>query len=208
MEGATGEFVDYYELMQISQKAEQETIQRVYRILAARCHPDNPHTGDMERFLRLNEAYQILSCAESRAEYDQLCQVQQTQPLEIFNLQEFATGIDGEANRRMGLLCLLYHRRRTNNEEPGVSLLELEKLMLTAREHLIFTLWYLKDKNFVRHTEDSSYAITGLGVDHVEQGLPKNRLLYRLLKEAENGSARSSSPLPFNQPPIPTGVTQ
>jgi len=35
-------FVDYYELMQISQNAELPTIQRVYRMQAARYHPDNP----------------------------------------------------------------------------------------------------------------------------------------------------------------------
>jgi curved DNA-binding protein CbpA len=182
-------FADYYELMQISPKAEPETIQRVYRILAGRYHPDNAQTGDMERFLRLTEAYQVLNCPQKREQYDEEYKGQQAQPVEIFNMQDFAMGIDGEANRRMGMLCLLYHRRRINTEEPGVSLLQLEKMMVSAREHLVFTVWYLKDKGYVRQTEDSSYAITGAGVDHVEQGLPKNRVLYRLLKEAEGGSS-------------------
>lgn len=181
-------FVDYYELMQISPKAEPETIQRVYRILASRFHPDNAQTGDMERFLRLSEAYRMLSCPETRAEYDEEYKGQQARPVEIFNLQDFAMGIDGEANRRMGMLCLLYHRRRVNTEEPGLSLLQLETMMVSAREHLVFTVWYLKDKEYLRQTEDSSYAITGAGVDHVEQGLRKNRVLYRLLKEAEGGT--------------------
>jgi curved DNA-binding protein len=186
------DFVDYYELMQISPKAEPETIQRVYRILAGRYHPDNTQTGDMERFLRLNQAYRVLSCPEKREQYDEEFKGQQARPVDIFNMQDFAMGIDGEGNRRMGMLCLLYHRRRINNEEPGLSLLELEKMMVSAREHLVFTVWYLKDKGFVRQTEDSSYAITAAGVDHVEQGLPKNRILYRLLKEAEGGSIRST----------------
>ena len=34
--------VDYYEVLQVSQNAEPETIHRVYRIMAARFHPDNP----------------------------------------------------------------------------------------------------------------------------------------------------------------------
>jgi curved DNA-binding protein len=205
--------VDYYELMQISPKAEPETIQRVYRILASRCHPDNPNTGDMERFLRLNEAYQVLGNPEARAEYDERCIGRQTQPLEVFNMQDFATGVDGEANRRMGLLCLLYHRRRMNAEEPGLSLLELENMMQSAREHLVFTVWYLRDKGFLRQTEDSSFAITSAGIDHVEQGLPKNRVLYRLLKEAENGSIRYSPFAPFmgaETPPneVPSNMAQ
>ena len=37
-------FVDYYELMQISPNAEIETIQRVYRMLAARYHPAVSYT--------------------------------------------------------------------------------------------------------------------------------------------------------------------
>ncbi len=190
-------FIDYYELMQISPRAEQETIQRVYRILASRCHPDNPNTGDMERFLRLGEAYRVLGNAELRAGYDAEYNVRKTQPLEVFDLQDFATGVDGEANRRMGLLCLLYHSRRVNQDDPGLSLLMLEKKMTSAREHLVFTVWYLKDKGYVRQTEDSSYAITGSGVDYVEQNLPKNKLLYRLLKEAEEGAVRYAPQMPF-----------
>lgn len=197
METADTKPVDYYELMQISRTAEPETIQRVYRILASRCHPDNPHTGDMERFLTLNEAYRVLSNPETRAQHDLVCKGRQTQPLDVFNMRDFATGVDGEANRRIGLLCLLYHRRRMNTEEPGLSLLDLEKMMLSAREHLVFTVWYLKDKGFVRQTEDSSFAITSAGIDHVEASLPKNRLLYRLLKEAEDGSASYSPFAPF-----------
>jgi curved DNA-binding protein len=201
-------FLDYYELMQISPKAEAETIQRVYRILAGRCHPDNPNTGDMERFLKLNQAYEVLSSPDARARYDEEYHVQQTLPVEIFNLQDFATGIDGESNRRMGLLCLLYHRRRVNPEEPGLSLLQLEMMMVSAREHLLFTVWYLKDKGYIRQTEDSSYAITGAGVDHVEQGLPRNRLLYRLLKEAEDGTVRFTPETPAAAPEEVAALTQ
>lgn len=191
-------FIDYYELMQISPKAQPETIQRVYRILASRCHPDNPHTGDVERFLRLKQAYEVLNSPEKRAAYDEAYSLQQSLPVEVFNMQDFATGIDGESNRRMGLLCLLYHRRRVNPDEPGLSLLHLENMMVSPREHLLFTVWYLKDKGFVRQTEDSGYAITSAGVDHVEQGLPRNRLLYRLLKEAEDGTVRFAPETPFH----------
>jgi curved DNA-binding protein len=197
MEGNGQGFIDFYELMQISPKAQPETIQRVYRILAGRCHPDNPLTGDVEKFLRLKQAFEILNNPDSRAAYDEEYLVQQTLPVEVFNMQEFAVGIDGEANRRMGLLCLLYHRRRVNPDEPGLSLLHLENLMVSPREHLVFTVWYLKDKGFLRQTEDSGYAITSAGVDHVEQGLPRNRLMYRLLKEAEGGSVRFAPQTPF-----------
>ena len=59
------EVPDYYEFLQISPSAENDTIHRVYRFLAARFHPDNHDTGDAERFFLLKQAYEVLS--ESRA---------------------------------------------------------------------------------------------------------------------------------------------
>ena len=194
MDRPSDPFVDYYELMQISPHAEMETIQRVYRMLAGRYHPDNANTGDMERFLRLNEAYGVLSDPPARAEYDADYRAQRLEPIELFNLRDFAVGIDGESNRRMGVLCLLYNQRRVNAEDPGLSLLEFERLMTCPREHLVFTIWYLKDKGYLRQTEDSSFAITSAGVDYVEAGLPKNRILYKLIKEAEDGAVRAGTP--------------
>jgi len=184
-------FVDYYELMQISQNAEIETIQRVYRMLAARYHPDNPESGDAEKFLLLNEAYRILSDHEQRAAYDVTFRSRQAEPLRVFELREFTTGIDGESNRRMGVLCLLYSRRRMNTEHPGVSILELETMMWFPREHLMFTVWYLKEKGFIRQDDQSAFLITSEGADYVEQNLPQNRTLYKLLKSADYGGSRS-----------------
>ncbi|MGB9611890.1 MAG: DnaJ domain-containing protein [Bryobacteraceae bacterium] len=189
-----GHFIDYYELLQISPNAEQETITRVYRILAARFHPDNPHTGDAEKFQLLNKAYQVLGDPKRRAEYDGELAVRRMQPIGVFGLKEFAVGIDGEANRRMGILCLLYNRRRTDPDKPGVSVLELEQTMTFPREHLLFTLWYLKEKDLVRQDGSSDFVITAAGVDWVEEHLPKNRLLYHLLKAAESGQTWSDMP--------------
>ena len=42
---ANGE-MDYYEILQVSDSAEPETINRVYRIFAQRYHPDNQETGN------------------------------------------------------------------------------------------------------------------------------------------------------------------
>jgi curved DNA-binding protein len=42
----------------------------VYRLLAQRCHPDNSETGNESRFRELNEAYQVISDPERRAQYD------------------------------------------------------------------------------------------------------------------------------------------
>jgi curved DNA-binding protein CbpA len=181
------EFVDFYELMQISSNAEQETLQRVYRMLASRYHPDNKRTGDIDKFLQLNQAYKILSNPTTRAAYDAQYPINRATPLKVFEMKEFAAGIDGEANRRMGLLCLLYTRRRTNPEHSGLSILELENLMSFPREHLMFTIWYLREKEYIRQAEGSDFVIGAAGVDYVESHLPSNRILYSLLKAAEKG---------------------
>jgi hypothetical protein len=52
---------DHYEMLRLSRGADQETIERVYRTLALRFHPDNQMTGDAEIFLRLSDAYRVLS---------------------------------------------------------------------------------------------------------------------------------------------------
>ena len=61
---------DYYEVLQVSDGAEPETINRIYRMLAQRYHPDNQETGNEARFREITEAYQILSQPEKRASYD------------------------------------------------------------------------------------------------------------------------------------------
>jgi curved DNA-binding protein CbpA len=169
-----------------------ETIQRVFKMLATRYHPDNVNTGDIDKFLLLNQAYETLSNSDLRRDYDSLYQMRDNEPIELFELKEFTLGIEGETNRRMGILCLLYNRRRSNPDDPGLSILEFESLMSFPREHLMFTLWYLKEQNYVRQDENSDYVITSLGVDYVETHLPSNKLLYRLLKAAETGSTRTA----------------
>ena len=61
---------DWYEVMQLNPNADTETISRAYRLLALRYHPDNIETGNNEMFIRLSEAYQILSDPTKRATYD------------------------------------------------------------------------------------------------------------------------------------------
>ena len=63
-------FEDHYEDLQVSPKADQETIERVYRLLAKRYHPDNNGSGSVEKFDIITKAYKVLGQAEKRAAYD------------------------------------------------------------------------------------------------------------------------------------------
>jgi hypothetical protein len=65
---------DLYEILMVHEKAIPEVIDRVYRLLARRHHPDvHPAEEKLEAqrlMTELNLAYQVLSDAEQRAEYD------------------------------------------------------------------------------------------------------------------------------------------
>jgi len=185
-------FVDYYELLQISPNADPETIHRVFRIMAARYHPDNKETGDSEKFLLLSKGYAVLSDPTRRAAYDNTHRNRHAQPLPVFGLKEFAEGLEGEVNRRLGILSLLYHRRRTNPENPGISLLEFETVMSFPREHLEFAIWFLREKEYVRSDNHSDYLISATGVEYLESEVPSNGVLSRLLHAPQG--ARNTAP--------------
>lgn len=183
-------FIDYYELLRVSPGSEIESIQRVHRALAARYHPDNRETGDIERFLRVNEAYKVLSDPDKRKEFDAQYKGHKENPMPIFLTKEFAEGVDGEINRRIGLLCLLYTQRRINQVTPALSVLEIEQMMFIPREHLTFTIWYLKSKRFIQQDDRSSLLITAEGIDFLEANLPEHKMMYKMLEAADMGGSR------------------
>jgi curved DNA-binding protein len=62
---------DYYETLGVGRGAAQDEIQRAYRKLARRYHPDlNADPGAEETFKRINEAHEVLSDPKKRARYD------------------------------------------------------------------------------------------------------------------------------------------
>jgi curved DNA-binding protein len=69
-------FRNYYDILKVPKEASTEEIKRSYRKLARQYHPDlNP--GDKaaeERFKDIGEAYDVLSDAEKRSQYDQFGQ--------------------------------------------------------------------------------------------------------------------------------------
>lgn len=67
------QFQDYYATLGVTRGASVEEIQRAYRGLARKLHPDvNKEAGSAEKFARVQEAYEVLRDAEKRKLYDQL----------------------------------------------------------------------------------------------------------------------------------------
>ncbi len=161
-------FVDHYETMQISPNADLDTIHRVYRILAQRFHPDNLETGNSETFRALLEAYQILSDPEKRAAFDIEHRTARRLTWKIFDQTTSAQGVESERRKRSGILSLLYRKRVAQPDQPAMNLKEFEDLLGVPKEHLDFTLWYLKEGQFVTRTDNGRFSITLKGVDLAE----------------------------------------
>ncbi len=60
---------DYYNVLGVPRSASKEEIKKAYRRLAHKYHPDKSG-GDEQRFKEVNEAYQVLSDPDKRANYD------------------------------------------------------------------------------------------------------------------------------------------
>jgi hypothetical protein len=64
-------FVDYYEVLHVSQDASSEEIKAAYRRESIKWHPDkNPNMDTTLQMQRVNEAYAILKDPEKRQRYD------------------------------------------------------------------------------------------------------------------------------------------
>lgn len=182
------EILDYYEFLQISPNAEPATIQRVYRFLAGRFHPDIPTTGDAEKFLLLKQAFEVLSDPERRAEYDATYKTHAPEPVPLSSTIDFMDNIDGELNRRLAVLALLYIQRRINPYAPEVSLAEVERRMGFPRDYLDFTLWYLRNKKYIAMADNGDFTLTAIGVDVVESNRANIPVLNRLLTDHAGSS--------------------
>src|ERR1700748_641357 len=64
---------DYYKALRVEKSADAATIKKAYRKLAVKLHPDkNPGDASAEaKFKEVSEAYDMLSDADKRKEYDE-----------------------------------------------------------------------------------------------------------------------------------------
>ena len=182
-------FVDYYEVLQVSPNASPETIQRVYRMMAQTYHPDNPDTGNHEAFQLLLRAYQALNDAEKRAAYDVAYYAERATRWKIFDQPKAAMGVEAEKRKRVALLSILYTKRMEDPEQPLMKLRDCEELIGCAREHLVFSAWFLREQELIRLEEYGRYTITAKGVEFAEQnGLWDPRDAPKLLEEGRAAS--------------------
>jgi hypothetical protein len=173
-------FINYYEDLQVSSNADTETIERVYRLLAKRYHPDNNGTGNAEKFNIITTAYRELSDPVKRAAFDVKYEKEQARKFKNLSETSASEGFETDQQIRHSILSILYIEIRKDPSHPGIGLWQLEKFLGWPEKILEFHTWYLKEKGWIKLTDTGGYAITASGVDVVEENeltLGKDRLI-------------------------------
>lgn len=158
---------DYYEVLQISPNADRETIERVFRHLAKRYHPDNLESGNADKFTELVNAHSVLSDPEKRAQYDVKYENVREQRWHIFDQDSTQSEIVTDTRIRLAILSLFYIARRNDSRNAGVGNMEIERTIGCAPSTLNFHLWYMRENGWVERLETGLLAITASGVDRL-----------------------------------------
>ena len=189
-----GKFQDHYKVLGIEPNADSETIQRAYSQLARKYHPNNTATGDKVKFDAANLAYEVLSDPAGKLAFDTLRSggVEREGPLQFSGIGFFRMVAD-EQTHRLALMCVLYDRRRQKASRPGISYRQIESLMTTTSDDILFSITYLKQRGLVLQDDKSNVQITVQGMDYLEQNLPAPELILALLKPA--AIAATATPL-------------
>lgn len=185
-------FVDHYEVMQLSQSADNETLERVFRLLAKRYHPDNPESGSEDAFREVHDAYEVLTDPARRAAYDVQYDKHRSMQWQVFD-QNATRGSHSEDQKVFsGVLSLLYAARRNNPESGGVGSIDLERKLGIPREHLEFPFWYMKKRGWIEILQSGQYAIT---IDGIEEVLTRETTapVHRMLTEGDFGDGASAT---------------
>lgn len=183
-------FVDYYEVLQVSPNVDVGTIERVFRYLAKRYHPDNADTGSAEQFDLVMKAYRVLTDQEKRAAFDVVFQQQRGVQWKLAEEAADTDDLDSDRLLRERLLSLLYVKRRRDLHNPGIGTMEIEKMLDRPQQMLEFHIWYMRQKGWIERTDEGYLAITADGVEQVETNLRGQR--HRLLEDrTEFGRVRA-----------------
>lgn len=162
--------LDHYETLQLSPSADGETVERVYRLLAKRYHPDNPQSGDAHRFAAVRQAYEVLTDPDRRAAYDATYESERERQWRDFRAVRVEDGRDDDRRIFRAVLSALYVARRRQPDGGGMAPFHLERLLGTPTEHLEFPLWYLKQRGLVEVLPTGMLAITVAGIDEYWDG--------------------------------------
>ena len=114
---------NYYEILQVSQNASPEIIEKAYKTLAKKYHPDiqkNSNKQQAENLMKeINEAYEILSDPKKRESYDQSLLENNFSIEEIENLYNENKNLKNELNNLRNNTQNYNNQQQTRNKETN-----------------------------------------------------------------------------------------
>ena len=171
------DFVNHYEILEISSSASFETVERVFRYLAKRYHPDSSEHGDIQKFAQIAEAYEVIGSPERRASFD--AELNKQKAVEV-ELDKGSASIGDDTADRHRLLSLFYAQRRKDIKKPGLGINTVEQMMGIPVEVLDFHVWFFREKGWIQREEGGAISITADGVEKLEASAERQAEQERL----------------------------
>ena len=67
---------DYYKILEVNENASKEVIEKAYKVLVKKYHPDMQNSNSSLKILDINEAYSVLSDDNLKEKYDRELQIE------------------------------------------------------------------------------------------------------------------------------------
>ena len=193
------DFVNHYETLEISSSASFETVERVFRYLAKRYHPDSSEHGDIQKFAQIAEAYEVIGSPERRASFD--AELNKQKAVEV-ELDKGSASIGDDTADRHRLLSLFYAQRRKDIKKPGLGINTVEQMMGIPVEVLDFHVWFFREKGWIQREEGGAISITADGVEKLEASAERQAEQERLrITDATTSPAPVPAPAVGAMPP-------
>lgn len=113
---------NYYEILEVDMKASKEIIEKAFKVLAKRYHPDTQEEAKKEwaeaKFKEINEAYEVLSNETSRNKYDTELEFDKNSGLEaVFAKNKYLENLVEELQNELDYLKKQNAYNQNSNEK-------------------------------------------------------------------------------------------
>ncbi|MDA1314882.1 MAG: DnaJ domain-containing protein [Acidobacteria bacterium] len=165
---AIAQFIDYYDLLCISAKANAELVETAVRAQLRRYSPQNEQTADATKFELVKKAYLTLSNPRSRISYDAEYKRRTGGIRSDSHRSVTPEAMRDEIRKRHTILTVLYERMLKKPQDADLTGKEISAGVGLSFERLEFPLWFLREKGLICRTDVGDLRITAEGVEWLE----------------------------------------